>query len=179
MTPWTAAHHRLPCPSLSPRACSNSCPLSQWCHPTSSSSVVPFSSCFQSFPESGSFLVSQLFISGGQSIGLQLQHQSVQWIFRVPLGFPLGLTWLVFLQSRNSQESSPAPQFKSINSSVLFSAFFMVQLSHLYMTSGKIIALTRRTFVSKAMPLLFNTLSRFVIAFLPKSKCLLLTNISW
>ena len=93
--------------------------------------------------------------------------------------FPLGFTCLVFLQSRNSQESSPAPQFKSINSSVLFSAFFMVQLSHLYMTSGKIIALTRRTFVSKAMSLLFNTLSRFVIAFLPKSKCLLLTNISW
>ena len=60
---------RLPCPSLSPRVCSNSCPLSQWCHPIISSSVVPFSSCPQSFPASGSFPMSQFFASGGQSIG--------------------------------------------------------------------------------------------------------------
>ena len=60
---------RLPCPSQDPGACSNSCPLSQWCHPTISSSVVPFSSCPQSFPASGSFLMSQLFASGSQSIG--------------------------------------------------------------------------------------------------------------
>ena len=62
-------HARLACPSLSPRACSNSCPLSQWCHPTISSSIIPFSSCPQSFPVSGSFPVSWLFPSGGQSIG--------------------------------------------------------------------------------------------------------------
>ena len=68
-TPWTAAH-RLPCPSLSPGVCTNSCPLSQWCHPTISSSVIPFSSCPQSFPASGSFPVSQFFTSGGQSIGV-------------------------------------------------------------------------------------------------------------
>ena len=61
-------HARLPCPSPSPRACSNSYPLSWWCHPTISSSVVPFSSCLQSFPASGSFQMSQLFTSGGQSI---------------------------------------------------------------------------------------------------------------
>ena len=63
-------HTRLPCPSLSPGACSNSCPLSGWCHPTFSSSVAPFSSCLQSFPASGSFPISWLFASGGQSIGV-------------------------------------------------------------------------------------------------------------
>ena len=72
-------HARLPCPSPSPRACSNSCPSSQWCHPTISSSVIPF--CFQSFPPSGSFLMSQPFTSSGQST--ELQHQFFKWIFRV------------------------------------------------------------------------------------------------
>ena len=67
--PHGLQHARLPCPSPSPRACLNSCPLSQWCHSTISSSVVPFSSCLQPFPASGSFLMSQLFSSGGQSIG--------------------------------------------------------------------------------------------------------------
>ena len=67
--PLGLQHARLPCPSLSPRVCSNSCPLSQWCHPTISSSVIPFSSCPQSFPASGSFQMSQVFASGGQSIG--------------------------------------------------------------------------------------------------------------
>ena len=70
-------HARLPCPSLSPAVCSNSCPLSQWCHPNISSSVIPFSSCLQSFPASGSFPVSQV------AKVLELQHQSFQWIFRV------------------------------------------------------------------------------------------------
>ena len=69
-------HTRHPCPSLSPRARTNSCSLSQWCHPTISSSVVPFSSCPQSFPASGSFPMRWLFISGGQILELQLQHQS-------------------------------------------------------------------------------------------------------
>ena len=68
-TPWTEAL-QASLPSPSPRACSNSCPLSQWCHPAISSSVVPFSSCLQSFPASGSFQRSQLFTSGGQSIGV-------------------------------------------------------------------------------------------------------------
>ena len=76
-------HVRLPCPSPSPGTCSNSCPLSRWCHPIISSSVVPFSSCLQYFPASRSFLMSQFFTSGGQTIDLQLQHQSFQWIFRV------------------------------------------------------------------------------------------------
>ena len=69
LQPHGMQHARLPCPSLSPGACSNSCPLSLWCHPTISSSVIPFSSCLQSFPASGSFLMSQLFASGGQIIG--------------------------------------------------------------------------------------------------------------
>ena len=69
LQPHGLQHPRLPCPSSSPRACSNSCPLSQRCHPTISSSVTPFSSCLQSFPASESFLMSQLFTSGGQYIG--------------------------------------------------------------------------------------------------------------
>ena len=71
-------HARLPCPSPSLRACSHSCPLSQWCHPTISSSVIPFSSCPQSFPASGSFQMGQFFASGGQSFEFQPQHQSFQ-----------------------------------------------------------------------------------------------------
>ena len=89
-------HTRLPCPSPSPRACSNSSPLSQWCHPTISSSVVPFSSCLQTFPTSGSFLMSQLFTSGGQSIGTSasvLPMNIQDW-------FPLGLTGLISLKSK-------------------------------------------------------------------------------
>ena len=82
-------HARLPCLSPAPGACSNSRPLNQWCHLTISSSVLPFSSCHQSFPASGSFPMSQFFPSG-QSIGVHLQHQSFQWIFRI-----LGLTgWI-------------------------------------------------------------------------------------
>ena len=69
LKPHGLKHARLPCHSQSPGACSNSCPLSQWCHPTISSSVIPFSSCHQSFPASGSFLMSWLFASSGQSIG--------------------------------------------------------------------------------------------------------------
>ena len=80
--PHEPQHARPPCPSPTPRAYSNSCPLSRWCHPTISSSVVPFSVCLQSFPALGSFQMSQFFASGGQILELQLQHQSFQWIFR-------------------------------------------------------------------------------------------------
>ena len=89
--PTDRKHSRLPCPSPSPAACSNSCPSSQWCHPTISSSVVPFSSCLQSFPASGSFQMSQFFASGGQSIGgsaplvliglISLQSKGLSWVF--------------------------------------------------------------------------------------------------
>ena len=91
-------HARLPCPSPSPRTCSNSCPLRQWFHPTISSSFVPFSSCLQSFPASGSFPMSQLFAPGDQSIGASA------WASVLPVNiqgwFPLELTGLISLQSR-------------------------------------------------------------------------------
>ena len=86
-------HARLPCPSPSPRACTNSCPLSQWCHPIISSSVVPFLSCFQSFPASGSFLMSQLFKSGVGASASVPPMNIQDW-------FPLGLTDLISLQSK-------------------------------------------------------------------------------
>ena len=93
-------HTRLPCPSPTPRACSNSCPSSRWCHPTISSSVIPFSSCLRSFPASGSFPMSQFFTSGGQSFGAsQLQHQSCQWIFRTDFLYDV-LTGLISLLSK-------------------------------------------------------------------------------
>ena len=93
--PHGLQHARLPCPSPSPGSCSNSCPLNQWCHPTNSSSVALISSCLQSFPASGSFLMSQLFLSGGQSIGASayasiLPMNTQGW-------FPLGLTGLISL----------------------------------------------------------------------------------
>ena len=104
---------RPPCTLSTPRACTNSHPKSRWCHPTSSSSVVPFSSCLQSFLTSGSFQMTQFFISGGQSIGVSVSASVLP--MNIQDQFPLGLTgWI----SRDSQESSPTPQFKSINSSV-------------------------------------------------------------
>ena len=81
--PHELQHARPPCPSPTPRVYSNSCPLSRWCHPTISSFVIPFSSCLKSFPASGSFQMSQLFVSDGQILEFQLQHQSFQWLFRI------------------------------------------------------------------------------------------------
>ena len=91
-------HARLPYPSPTPRAYSNSCPSSQWCHPTISSSVVPFSSCLQSFPASRSFPVSQFFASGGQSIGVSASVWALPMNFQD--WFPLGWTGLISLQSK-------------------------------------------------------------------------------
>ena len=107
-------HARLPCPSLYPEVCSDSRPLSWWCHPTILSSVAPFSYCPQCFPASGSFTMSWLFLSGGQSIGASASILPVS----IQGWFPLGLTVSISLLSRDSQESSPAPQFESINPSV-------------------------------------------------------------
>ena len=89
-------HTRLPCPSPTPGACLNSCPLSCWCHPTISPFVVPFSSCLQSFPASGSFPMSQLFALGGQSIGASVSVLPMN----VQDWFPLELTSLISLQSK-------------------------------------------------------------------------------
>ena len=91
-------HTRLPCPSPIPKACSNSRPSSQWCHPTISSSVIPFSSCLQSFPASGSFLMSQFFASGGQSIGASASASVLP--MNIQSWFPLGGTGWISLQSK-------------------------------------------------------------------------------
>ena len=98
---------RPPCPSPAPQACSNSCPLSRWCHPTFSSCVIPFS-CFQSFPASGSFPVSQFFTSHGQSIGASTSASVIS--VNIQDQFPLGLTGWISLQSRGLS----TPRFKSI-----------------------------------------------------------------
>ena len=132
----------------------------------------PCFSCPQSFPVSGSFPMRWLFPSGGQSTGASASAlvlpKNIQLLsFRID--------WLDLLAVQGTLKT--LLHHHSLKTSVLqCSAFFMVQLSYPYMTIGKIIALTRWTFVSKVMSLLFNMLSRFVTAFLPRSKCLL---ISW
>ena len=143
-------HTRPPNPSPSSGVYSNSCPLSQRCHLTISSSVVPFSSCLQSFPTSGSFPMSQFFASGGQSI--RVSASASVFPMNIQDCFPLGLTGWISLQSEGLSRVFFTPQFKSINPSML--SFFIVQLSHPYMTTGKTIALTRQTFVGKVMSLL-------------------------
>ena len=159
LQPHGLKHTRLPCPSPTPRVYSNSCPLSWWCHPTISSSVIPFS-CLQSFPASGSFLVSQVkYWSFSFSVSPSNEHSGL-------ISFRMDCLDLLSVLG-TLKESSPTPQFKSINSSVL---------SHPYMTTGKTVALTRWTFVGKVISLLLNMLSRLVITLLPRSKRLL---ISW
>ena len=138
LRPHGLQHARHPCPSPFPGAYSNSCPLSWWCRPTISSSVVPFSSCLQSFPVSGSFLMSQLFTSGGQSI--QASASTSVLPMNIQDWFPLGLTSLILKSKRLSRFFSQ--QFSSKASVLHHSAFFMVQLSHPYMTTGKTIAFT-------------------------------------
>ena len=166
--PHELQHARPPCPSPTPRVYPNSYPLSRWCHPTISSSVVPFSSCPQSFPALGSFPMSQLFAPGGQSIEVSasisvLPMNTQDWS-------PLGWTdWWDLLAVQGILKS--LLQHHSSKASILWhSAFFIVQVSHPYMTTEKTIALTRQTFVDKVMSLLFNMLSSLVIAFLPRSK---------
>ena len=164
-------HTRPPCPLATPRVHSNPCPLSRWYYPTISSSAVSFS-CLQSFPASGSFQMSQCFTSGGQSIGVSastsvLPMNAHNWS-------PLGWTGWICLQSKGLSRvfSNTTVQKHPI---LRCSAFFIVKLSHPYMTTGKTIALTRWTFVGKVMSLLYNMLSRLVIAFLPRSKPLLIS----
>ena len=136
-TPWTQ-HPRPPCPSPAPGVYPNSCPLSQWCHLTISFSVIPFSSCLQFFPTSESFQMSLLFASGGQNNGVSastsvLPMNTQEW-------FPLGWTGWISLQS---QGLPSLLQHHSSKASILRrSAFFIVQLSHPYMTTGKTITLT-------------------------------------
>ena len=166
--PHGLLHSRLPCLSLTLRAYSNSYSSSQWCHPTISSAVVSFSFCLQSFPASGYFPMSQ-FASGGQSIGVSASASVLPMIIQD--WFPLGLPWLDLLAVQGTLKSL-LHHHSSETSILQCSDFFIVQLSHPYVTTGKTMALTRWIFVGKVMSLLFNMLSGLVIAFLPRSKCL-------
>ena len=170
--PHGLQHARSPCPSPTPGVYSNSCPLSQWWHPTISSSVVPISSCLQSFPASGSANESALCIRKPKDCSFSFSISSSNEYSGL-ISFRMDrLNFLAVqgtLKSLLQHHSSKAPILQH-------SAFFIVQLSHPYMTTGKTIALTRCTFDGKVMSLLFNMLSRLVITFLPRSKHLL---ISW
>ena len=142
------------------------------CHPIISSFVIPLSSRLQSFPTSGSFPVSQFFTSGGQSISISF---SISPSNEHPGLISFRMDWLDLLAVQGTLKS--LLQHHSSKASILRrSAFSTVQLWHPYMTTGKTIALTRWTFVGKVMSLLFNMLSRLVITFPSRSKCLL---ISW
>ena len=136
---------RLPCPSKIPGIYSNSCLSSWWCHPYISSSVIPFFSWLQSFPATGSFPMNQFFTSSDQS------YRSFRFNISSSSEHPglisFRMDWLDLLAVQETLKSSPKAQFKS--SILQRSAFFMVQLSHPYMTTGKTIALTRWTFVRK------------------------------
>ena len=152
--PHGLQHTKLPCPSSTPGACSNSCPLSQWCHTTILFSVVPFSSCLQSFPASEYFPVSQFFTSDGKSIGVSASSSVLR--MNIQDWFPLGWIGLISLQSKGLLSLL---QDQSSKASVLwYAAFFMIQLSHPYMTTGKTIALTRWAIVGKIMSLLVDML---------------------
>ena len=166
LRPHGLQHARPPCPLPAPRVYTDSCPLSWWCHPTISSSVIPFSSYLQSFPATGSFQMSQFSTSGGQSIGVSASTSVLP--MNIQDWFPLGWTGWISLQSKGlsrvfSNTTVQKHQFFSTQLS-------LVQLSHSCMTTGKTIALIRWTFVGKVMSLLFNMPSRLVITFLPRSK---------
>ena len=170
LQPHGLQNARPPCPAPIPGVYSNSCPWSGWCHPTISFSVIPFSSHLQSFPASGSFQMSQFFTSGGQSIGVSSLASVLP--MNIQDWFPLGWTCWVSLQSKGL---SKVFSNTTVEKHQCW-AFFIVQLSHPYMTTGKTIALTRQTFVGQVMSLLFNMLSSLVITFLPRSEHFL---ISW
>ena len=116
LRPHGLKHARPLCPLATPRVYPNSCPLNWWCNPTISSSVVPFSSCLQYFPSSESFIINWLFTSGDQSIGVSASTSVLP--MNIQDWFPLGWTVRSPCTPRDSQESSPTPQFNSINSLV-------------------------------------------------------------
>ena len=168
--PHGLEHARLPYLSPSPGACSNSCPLSRWCHPTISSSVIPFS-CLQSFPALGCFLIQ---------LALHIRRPNF-WSFSFSISssneysglISFRIDWFDLLAVQGTLKS--LLQYHSSKISILWcSAFFMVQLSHPYMTAGKNHSFDYMNLCwQKVMSLIFITLSRFVIALLPRSKCLL------
>ena len=166
--PYGLQHAMLPCSPPNPRAYSNSCPLSQWCHPTTSSSVIPFS-CPQSFPASESFPMNQFFTSGGQSIGVSASASVLP--MNIQDWFPLGWIDCISWQFKGLWRVFSNTTVHSSKASIPWhSVLCRVQLLHPYLTTGKTITLTIWNFVAKVMHLLFNMLSRLVIAFLPRSK---------
>ena len=130
LQPHGLQHARLRCLSLTPGACSNSCPSSRWCHPTISSSIGPFSSCFQAFPASGSFPVSQFLTSSGQSIGVSASASVLP--MNIQDWFPLGWTDLISLQSKGLSRVFS-------NTTVQKNQFFSVQFS-LYSNSHSMLS---------------------------------------
>ena len=169
LRPQGLQYARPPCPTPTLGVYSNSRPLNWWSHPTISSSVILSSSCLQSFPASGSFQMKSVLLirwpkywSFSFSISPSSEYSGL-------ISFRMDWLDLFAVQGtlkRLLQHHSSKPSIFQ------HSAFFMVQLSHPYMTIGKTIALTRWTFVGKVMSLLFNMLSRLVTAFIPRSKCL-------
>ena len=161
--PGFPVHHQLPEPAQTHVSC-------QWCHPTTA--VIPISSCPQSFPASGSFPVSQFLASDGQSVGVSVSASVIQMNIQELIS--CGIDWFDHLSVQGTPKS--LLQHQSSKVSILWcSAFFRVQLSHPSVTTGKTITLTRWTFAGRVMSLLFNMLSRLVKAFLPRSKCVLIS----
>ena len=167
--PHGLQYTRLPCPSPSPDACSNSCPLSQWYHPTISSSVLLLlPSIFPSIKVFSNELVLHIRLPKYWRFSFSSSNEHSGLIsFRIDWFGRLAVQTLKSLLQHHSSKASILQH----------TAFFMVQISHPYMTTEKTIALTRWTFIGKVMSLLFNTLIRFVTAFLPRSKNLLISRL--
>ena len=167
--PHGLQHYRLLCPSLSPRVCSNLCPLSQWCYLTISSSATFFSFCFQSFPASRSFPLSRLFVSGGQSIGASTSA----WVLSVNIQawFPLGLTGLISLLSKGLWRVFSSTTVRSINS-LAFNFLHCPTLMSVHNFWDNHSFDHRDICRQSDVAFFFNMLSRFVIAFLPRSNVL-------
>ena len=166
LQPHGLQHATPPYPSLSPGACSNSCPLSRRCHPNISSSATPFSFCLQSFPASGSFPMSQLFTSGGQSI----EAPASVLLMNIQGWFPFRLTVLISLLSRGlwrvfSNTTIQKRQFFGTQPSLQSNSHI-----HTWLLEKPFLWLYVTIYVGKVMSPLFNTLLRFVITFLPRSK---------
>ena len=166
LRPHESQHARHPCPSPTPVVHSNSCPSRRWCHSAISSSIIPFFSCPKSLPASES---SPIWVNSSHEVvkvlEFHLQEHAFQW---TPGLVSFRMDWLDLLAVQGTLKH--LLQHHSSKASILWpSAFFTVQLSHPYMTTGKTTALTRWTFVGKETSLLLNMLSRLVITFLQRS----------
>ena len=171
--PHGLQHNRLHSPSPNPGGCSNLCPLSRWCHPTISSSVVPFSSHLQSFPPSGPFPMSQFFTSGSQNFGVSASASVLP--MNIQNWFPLGWTGWISLQSKGLSRVFSNRTVQEHNSSML-NFLYSPNFTSMY-DYWKTIVLTRWTCGGKVISLFFNMLSGLVIAFFPRSKPLLISRL--